>query len=209
MDQTEIVDDWHALGMRGTGSFSVSLRNAFVPDHRTVTIADMIAGTPPGRHVHPEFAILRSPRYFLVPFVLPASGFALGRRALTLTAEALRARGQPPSDAAHLRLGEAAALIESALLIFSTRRATSVALLEAGAPIPEEAVLRNRRDVVLAFRMIVDGVERLARLTGARGVYDDEPLQAIRRDLATIATHIVVSEEGGLVPYGRFLTRRR
>ena len=36
--------------------------------------------------------------------------------------------------------------------------------------------------------MINQGVERLVALTGARSVYDDDPLQAIRRDLATIAT---------------------
>jgi hypothetical protein len=57
--------------------------------------------------------------------------------------------------------------------------------------------------------MISQGVERLVALTGARSVYDDDPLQAIRRDLATIATHIVVSEEAGMVPYGRFLMGAR
>src|SRR5580704_10607521 len=28
----EIIDDWHALGMRGTGSFSLMLRDVFVPE---------------------------------------------------------------------------------------------------------------------------------------------------------------------------------
>ena len=203
--EAEILDDWHAMGMRGTGSFSLMLRDVFVPEHRTVTIADIIAGTPPGCHVHPDYAVLRAPRYFLVPFVLPAVGFALARRALELVPPALRGRGLSLSDARLLRLGEAAALIKSGLLIFTTRRAGSVALLESGMPIPEAEVLRNRRDVVLAYQMISQGVERLVALTGARSVYDDDPLQAIRRDLATIATHIVVSEEAGMVPYGRFL----
>ncbi len=203
--EADILDDWHAMGMRGTGSFSLMLRDVFVPEHRTVTIADIIAGTPPGCHVHPDYAVLRAPRYFLVPFVLPAVGFALARRALELVPAALRGRGLSLSDARLLRLGEAAALIESGLLIFATRRAGSVALLESGMPIPEAEVLRNRRDVVLAYQMISQGVERLVALTGARSVYDDDPLQAIRRDLATIATHIVVSDEAGMVPYGRFL----
>jgi 3-hydroxy-9,10-secoandrosta-1,3,5(10)-triene-9,17-dione monooxygenase len=207
MAETEILDDWHALGMRGTGSFSLMLRDVFIPEHRTVTIADILAGTPPGRLVHPDHALLRAPRYYLVPFVLPAVGFALARRALALVPSILRGRGSLPSDARLLRLGEAAALIESGHLIFTTRRAAAVAGLEAGAPIPEAEVLRNRRDVVLAFQMISQGVERLVALTGARSVYDDDPLQAIRRDLATIATHIVVNEEGGMVPYGRFLMR--
>jgi alkylation response protein AidB-like acyl-CoA dehydrogenase len=207
MHEVEIIDDWHAMGMRGTGSFSVALHDVFVPEHRSVTSDDINAGTPPGRLVHPDCAVLRAPRYYLVPFVLPAVGFGLARRALTLVPAALRGRGAAASDVVHLHLGEAAALIESALLIFSTRRDQSVARLESGAPIPEAEMLRNRRDVVLAFQMIRRGVERLVALNGARTVNEADPLQAILRDLTTIGTHIVVNEEAGMVPYGRLLMR--
>jgi alkylation response protein AidB-like acyl-CoA dehydrogenase len=207
MREVEIVDDWHAMGMRGTGSFSVALHDVFVPEHRSVTFDDINAGTPPGRLVHPDYVVLRAPRYYLVPFVLPAVGFGLARRALTIVPAALRARGLAASDVLNLRLGEAAALIESALLIFCTRRAESIARLESGTPIPEAEVLRNRRDVVLAFKMIREGVERLVALNGARTVNDADPLQAVLRDVTTIGTHIVVNEEAGMVPYGRFLMR--
>lgn len=207
MRDVEVIDDWHALGMRATGSFSLMLRDVFVPEHRTVTIADILAGTPPGRLVHPDYAVLRAPRYHIVPFVLPAVGFGLGRRALALATEALRARGLAPSDAFHMQLGRAAALIETALLVFATRRAGSVALLESGAAIPEADLLRNRRDVALAFQMIRQGVEQLVALNGARTVYDTEKLQSVLRDVTSIGMHIVVSEEAAMVPYGRFLMR--
>jgi alkylation response protein AidB-like acyl-CoA dehydrogenase len=206
-EDAEILDDWHALGMRGTGSFGVVLRDVFVPEHRSVPIADVVAGTVPGRLVHPDYAVIRAPRYYLVPFVLPAVGFGIANRALATVPTALRARGQPATDAVHLRLGEAAALIESAHLIFTTRRDVSVARLETGAPITEADILRNRRDVALAFRMIRQGVEHLVALTGARTVYDADPLQALWRDLATIGTHIIVNEQEAMVPYGRFLLR--
>ena len=137
MRDVEVIDDWHALGMRATGSFSLMLRDVFVPEHRSVTIAEIVAGTPPGRLVHPDYAVLSAPRYYVVPFVLPAVGFALGRRALALATKALRTRGMAPSEAFHMQLGRAAALIEAALLVFSTRRAECVARLESGAPIAE------------------------------------------------------------------------
>jgi alkylation response protein AidB-like acyl-CoA dehydrogenase len=205
----EILDDWHALGMRGTGSFGVALHDVFVPEHRSVPMADIAAGTVPGRLVHPDYAVIRSPRYYLVPFVLPAVGFGIANRVLATVPTALRARGQPASDAAHLRLGEAAALIEPAHLVFTTRRDASVVRLESGAPITEADILRNRRDVALAFRMIRQGVEHLVALTGARAVYDTDPLQALWRDLTTIGTHIIVNEQEAMVPYGRFLRGRR
>ena len=53
--------------------------------------------------------------------------------------------------------------------------------------------------------MLRAGVEQLAAVCGAGTIYDDSPLQSALRDITTIATHIVVSEEAGMVPYGRFM----
>jgi 3-hydroxy-9,10-secoandrosta-1,3,5(10)-triene-9,17-dione monooxygenase len=205
MSDIEIVDDWYALGMRGTGSYSLALDDVFVPEHRSVMVQDIVDGTPPGCLVHPDYALLRAPRYYLVPFVLPAVGFALARGALALMQAASRARGSPLSDVFHLQLGKAAALIESGNLIFATRRRESVERLNSGAPIPPAGAARNRRDVALAFQLIRQGVEQLVALGGARTVYDNDRLQAIQRDITTISTHIIVNEEAAMVPYGRLM----
>ena len=45
----EIIDDWHVLGLAGTGSRSLRLRDVFVPEHRCVLLSELLAGTPPGR----------------------------------------------------------------------------------------------------------------------------------------------------------------
>ncbi len=208
MTDVEIVDDWHVLGMRGTGSRSLVLRDVFVPEHRTIALSDILAGTPPGRYVHPDYSLLRAPRYYLVPFVLPAVAFGLARTALSMVAESLAARGGARSDVLHFRLGEAAARIESANLIFATRRAQSIARLESAEAIDEADVLRNRRDVTFAFRSLREGVEQLAALNGARTVYDNDPLQSVLRDVTTIATHIVLNEEMAMVPFGRLMLDR-
>jgi alkylation response protein AidB-like acyl-CoA dehydrogenase len=208
MGEIETVDDWQALGMRGTGSRSLVLRDIFVPEHRTVTLRDVTDGTPPGRQMHPDYALLRAPRWYLVPFVLPAVAFGLARRALSLVPAALRARGSAPSDVIHMQLGKAAAQIEAAGLIFVSRRAESIARLEAGELITEADVQRNRRDVTLAFQLLHKGVEQLVAVSGARTVYDDDPLQSVLRDITTISTHIVLNEEAAMVPYGRLMMQR-
>src|SRR5882757_3398574 len=46
--ETDIVDDWQVLGLAGTGSKSLVLRDVFVPEHRCVMVSDLFAGTPPG-----------------------------------------------------------------------------------------------------------------------------------------------------------------
>ena len=208
MGEIEIVDDWHSFGMRGTGSRSLVLRDVFVPEHRSVSMQNVLEGTPPGRLVHPDYTLLRAPRYYLVPFVLPAVAFALARKALSLLPSSLHARGMAPSDILHMQLGEAAAHIETANLIFATRRAESVARLDAGEPIEEASVLRNRRDVTLAFQLLKNGVDRLAAINGARTVYDGDPLQSVLLDITAISTHIVLNEQAAMAPYGRWMMER-
>jgi alkylation response protein AidB-like acyl-CoA dehydrogenase len=96
--EAEIVDDWQVLGLLGTGSKSLVLRNVFVPEHRSVMVSDLFAGTPPGALVHPDYPVLRAPRGFLVSYSLPPVAIALGRRALDLACATLAtrvARGNP------------------------------------------------------------------------------------------------------------------
>ncbi|HEX3989972.1 MAG TPA: hypothetical protein VHX39_02240, partial [Acetobacteraceae bacterium] len=72
-------------------------------------------------------------------------------------------------------------------------------------PIEASHVLRNRRDVTLAFGLLKKGVERLAAINGARTVYDNDPLQSALLDITAISTHIIVNEQAAMVPYGRWM----
>ena len=211
MAEIEIIDDWRVLGLRGTGSRSLALDDVFVPEHRGVLLRDLLDGATPGAAVHPDYKLLRAPRGLLVPFSLPAVAFTLARRALALVAESLRTklsrgtRVMSESEIAQQQLGEAAAEIETAVLVMRARRAESLALVEEGGPVPAEAVMRNRRDIAFAVAQLRRGMERLVELAGSRSVYDDDPLQTLWRDVATIGTHTVVSRSMGMTPYGRML----
>jgi alkylation response protein AidB-like acyl-CoA dehydrogenase len=66
LSEVEIVDDWHVLGLAGTGSKSLLVHDVFVPEHRVVMVTDLFAGTPPGADVHPDYPVVRAPRGFLV-----------------------------------------------------------------------------------------------------------------------------------------------
>ena len=56
----EIVDDWQVLGLLGTGSKSLVLRDVFVPEHRCVMVSDLFVGTPPGALLHPDYPARRT-----------------------------------------------------------------------------------------------------------------------------------------------------
>jgi 3-hydroxy-9,10-secoandrosta-1,3,5(10)-triene-9,17-dione monooxygenase len=187
------------------------LDDVFIPAHRSVLLRDLYDGTTPGAQVHPDYSLLRAPRGLLVPFSLPVVAFTLARRALRLVATSLRTRlsrgtrVMSESEVVQQQLGEAAAEIETAVLIMHSRREETLALVDSGAAASPEHVIRNRRDIAFAVWQARRGVERLVELAGARAVYDAEPLQSLWRDVLTINTHTVVSRHLAMVPSGRML----
>jgi alkylation response protein AidB-like acyl-CoA dehydrogenase len=214
LSEIEIVDDWQVLGLLGTGSKSLVLRDVFVPKHRCVMVSDLFAGTPPGALVHPDYPVLRAPRGFLVSYSLPPVCIALGRRALDIACGALAGRVSrgvtrvAESEVAQMAIGEAAAAIDIATLLLHTGRESSTAAVSSGRKITEAEALRARRDMTFAQHQVGWALERLCELSGARWVYDTDPLQEIRRDVMTILTHHAASRQAAMVPYGRMLLER-
>jgi alkylation response protein AidB-like acyl-CoA dehydrogenase len=212
--EIEIVDDWQVLGLLGSGSKSLELDDVFVPEHRVVMVSDLFAGTPPGALVHPDYPVLRAPRGFLVSYSLPPVPIALGQRALDVACQSLSGRVSrgvrrlAESEFVQVTLGEAAAAIDAASLALHTGREASTAAVSSGRHITEAEALRARRDMTYAQQQVGWALERLCELSGARWVYDSDPLQEIRRDVMTILTHTAASRQAAMAPYGHMLLDR-
>jgi alkylation response protein AidB-like acyl-CoA dehydrogenase len=193
--EVEIVDDWQVLGLLGTGSKSLVLHDVFVPEHRSVMVSDLFAGTPPGASVHPDYPVLRAPRGFLVSYSLPPVAIALGRRALDIACATLAGRVSrgvtrvAESEVVQMAIGEAAAAIDVATMLLHSGRDYSTAEVSSGRRITEAEALRARRDMVYAQHQVGSALDRLCEMDGARWVYDSDGLGAIRRDVMTILTH--------------------
>jgi 3-hydroxy-9,10-secoandrosta-1,3,5(10)-triene-9,17-dione monooxygenase len=208
--EIEIIDDWHVLGLAGTGSRSLRLRDVFVPEHRCVLLDDLHAGTPPGARVHPDYKVLRAPRGLLVNYSLPPVSIALGQRALEVAVAGLRGRvsrgvrRMAASEFVQVAVGEAAAAIDAATLTMWNGRQAAEELLAAGEPIPPDVVLRARRDMTHAQHQVQWAIERLVEVCGARSVYDADALASIRRDVLTLLTHIIASRQAAMGAWGRW-----
>ena len=214
LSEAEIVDDWQTLGLLGTGSKSLVLHDVFVPEHRSVMVSDLFAGTPPGALVHPDYPVLRAPRGFLVSYSLPPVAIALGRRALAIACASLAGRVSrgvtrvAESEVVQMVIGEAAAAIDVATSMLHSGRESSTAAVSSGRKITEAEALRARRDMVFAQHQVAWALERLCEVDGARWVYDSDELGAIRRDVMTILTHHAASRQAAMAPYGRMLLAR-
>jgi alkylation response protein AidB-like acyl-CoA dehydrogenase len=209
--EAEIADDWQVLGLLGTGSKSLVLDDVFVPEHRSVMVSDLFAGTPPGALVHPDYPVLRAPRGFLVSYSLPPVAIALARRALDIACASLSRRVSrgvtkvADSEVVQMAIGEAAAAIDAATLMLHTGRDHSTAEVSSGRRITEAEALRARRDMVYAQHQVSWALDRLCELDGARWVYDNDQLGTIRRDVMTILTHHAANRQAAMAPYGKML----
>jgi alkylation response protein AidB-like acyl-CoA dehydrogenase len=214
LSDIEIVDDWQVLGLAGTGSKSLRLDDVFVPEHRCVMVADLFGGTPPGAAVHPDYPVVRAPRGFLVSYSLPPVAIATARRALDYVCRDLSTRISrgvtkvAESEVVQMAIGEVAAAIDSATLLLHHGRDWSTDEVSTGRKITAAEALRARRDMVYAQHQVSWAMERLCELSGARWVYDSDPLQEMRRDVMTILTHHAASRPAAYAPYGQMLLSR-
>jgi 3-hydroxy-9,10-secoandrosta-1,3,5(10)-triene-9,17-dione monooxygenase len=207
----EIVDDWHVLGLAGTGSRSLLLRDVFVPEHRCVLLADLLAGEVPGAAVHPDYPLVGAPRGLMVNYSLPPVVIALGRRALEIAIASLRgqvSRGVTKlaaSEFVQMTVAEAAAAIDAATLTMWHGRQAAEELVASGQRIAPEAVMRTRRDMTHAQHQVQWAVERLVEVCGARSVYDADALGAIRRDVLALLTHNIANRQAAMGAWGKLI----
>jgi 3-hydroxy-9,10-secoandrosta-1,3,5(10)-triene-9,17-dione monooxygenase len=209
MEDIRIVDDWHVLGLSATGSRTLELNDVLVPAYRTVAVADLSRGDPPGRYVHPDYALLRAPRGAFATFSQSPVAVALGHRAVEHAVGALANRvtrvwtKAAESEVVQMHLAESAAEIDAATLILDHSRKRSMDRLTSGDPFSSDDVLRPRRDVALALRLVRVAVDRLCRLSGGQWIYDSSPLQTILRDALATSAHLTANFEAAMVPWAR------
>ncbi len=74
-----IEDNWHVIGLAGTGSKNVLCEDMFIPAHRFLPLEDTMSGCPPGSEVNPG-DIFRLPLFAAISFSLgaPIMGMAQG-----------------------------------------------------------------------------------------------------------------------------------
>jgi 3-hydroxy-9,10-secoandrosta-1,3,5(10)-triene-9,17-dione monooxygenase len=190
-----VEDTWSTCALRGTGSNTVMVDDAFVPAYRTVDPADVMAGRAPGSAANP------SP-IFRLSFSTALSGY-LGSTAIGVARRAARDfagyskkkvskfTGLPElSDPMIIHVGTVAAQAEAALGLMLHRAGLLDDLVEAGlGPTLEQRIATNR-DVTTAVRMCVDAVERAMRFSGGSGLFEQHTVQQAWRDVHGVAAHM-------------------
>lgn len=206
--EVRIVDDWYAVGLRGTGSKSIVVTDAFIPEHRAVRFADLGAGRAPGTRLHdgPRY---RLPYDAVWPLSLAGAPLGAARGALSVFTEATGRRvGALPPDAqagngpALVRLARAAAMIDSssALLLDDAAAADGA---QPGTTFDALERARRARNIAFAVQQSREAVNCLFEASGGSAVFDSGPMQRWWRDVNASASHVAFTWDLAAAAYGR------
>jgi 3-hydroxy-9,10-secoandrosta-1,3,5(10)-triene-9,17-dione monooxygenase len=204
----EIVDDWHVLGMRSTGSKSVRATELFVPEHRALSMYVIRGGAEfPGARTNPN-PMYRIPLAALGSHCLAGAGVGNAEAALELTIEAIKARstnytGMRMRDfqAIQLRVARAGAQIDAARLSIRADCLEAERIAQEGRAPTLEEKLRFKRNVAWAMEQCTEAVDALHTLAGANGIYDRYPIQRLFRDQHALSAHIGFSWDAQAAPW--------
>lgn len=204
----EIVDDWFTMGMRGTGSRTIRIADSFIPEHRSVSLADMLSGNSPGASAHNR-AIYRMPFADIAPFSIIGAPIGMARGALQQFAAQVGQRLSGVSDvelgeqsATFARIAQAGAEIDAALALVLRDAAMidKAALPSDIAPLERAQIPRNWAWAAQTARY---AATRMFEASGGSGIYDGHALQRAWRDVNGAAQHFAFTWDSAMARYGR------
>lgn len=196
-----IVDNWDALGLKGTGSKRVTVEDAFVPGAWTLPSTAVLERVQPALHSNPLYM---GPITALLFMELVAVAVGIARGALDEYEALLRRRVTPmpplvPRFEHHefqRAFGEAFGLVDlaEAGLQRAARDYTELCRgdLEGGVPFDDRAERRLLLYQQRAIRSAIEAVDLLFRTAGTSATRPGERLQRYFRDMSTIRTHLMM-----------------
>jgi alkylation response protein AidB-like acyl-CoA dehydrogenase len=188
--EAEILDTWHTLGMRGTGSHDVRVEDVFVPEAHTVLMGPLDA---PG----PAYA---GPLYRLGGWVSPVTvaAVALGIARAALDDLIALAAGKTPSytqtgladkPTAQDRVARARALIDAARSYVYTAVEDAWAFVQSGRRITVVQGVPLGLAGTFGVDAALRAVQIVHEVAGTTAFRDEHRFQQYFRDVHTISQH--------------------
>ena len=207
----ESEDNWQAEGLRGTGSHHVKVQGARIPAHRLIERDDMLCPDPPGSKLHDSYIYkVRTSAYQKSWFAGILAGTAMGALQDYAFATAKRKGamfGESIVDQVpvQIRLGESAAEVKAANLIFEDFCAMLHDRGSRGQDVTGEDLLSSKREMTFASRLCLQAVERLSGMMGVSAQTGRNSVQRHFRDCRTVTTHIELQWDHSMAPTGKHL----
>ena len=201
-EDLQVLDTWHTLGLRGTGSHDSVADEVFVPADRVFSLFDGPVVDRP---------LYRFPVFGFFALSIGAAALGNARGAIDdLTQLACAKKGlgstrtlaeRPATQAA---VATAESELEAARALYYQGIETAWQASQDGEGVSIDARNRLRLAATHAVRTSADVVRDMYDLAGGTAIYDTSPLQRRFRDAYTATAHFQVNEASRELP-GRIL----
>ena len=201
-EQLQVLDTWHTLGLRGTGSHDAVAEDVFVPETRVVSIFDGPLIDRP---------LYRFPPFGFFAACITAAAMGNARAAIDDFIELARAKkgvaatrtlAERPTIQAAVAAAESD--LESARALYYEAIETAWRASQYEPSVPVEARTRLRLAATHGVRTAADVVRTMYDLAGGSAIYDGSSLQRRFRDAFTATAHFQVNQASRELP-GRLL----
>jgi 3-hydroxy-9,10-secoandrosta-1,3,5(10)-triene-9,17-dione monooxygenase len=216
ISQVTLLNDWDTIGLRGSGSTSVTVKDVFVPNERIALLSKAVQDDYAGTHLG-DVPLYRMPfvPLFAINLVFPALGMA--KSMLDLFAKGTAKRGiafmsyerQDEAAVTHVQIGTASARIDAAHAVLR-RSVDSLETTAAGStPMPLEQRVRIWRDAGFASQLIWEAVDLMAGASGSAIVNVGNPISRLWRDVRVAGLHGGICTSTTMELFGRVLLGKK
>ncbi|SKG71931.1 acyl-CoA dehydrogenase [Mycobacteroides abscessus subsp. bolletii] len=207
-----IKDTWYTVGMRGTGSNTLVVKDAFIPEYRVQTFDNLSCGLYETPFYDTE-ALSRQAFLPMGTIILAAPQLGLACAALDYVLEKVPAKPvgytvyqeAKESPTHQLAVADAASKIDAAYLLAARAASDMDAWAEAGIYPDALSRARIRMDTGHIVRLCMEAIDQLMTAVGAGAFAQDGTLGRIWRDANTGGRHAFATPEVGKEVYGRLL----
>lgn len=207
----EIIDTWHAMGLKGSGSHDIAVDQVFVPEHMTLPIDHLKGGPSPGNQINTA-PMYQMPSYAQFGILISSAslGIAEGmvehyRDFITDHKALMTGKVSRLEIPQQLKIAEAKVCVDAAHAIARDICNKLVAHAEAGTlPNGEERTKYRAHGTFIGLQAWRAGNVIWDAAMG-RGVYESNPIARSYRDLSAASRHFTHSWEINGGSYGRIL----
>ena len=193
----EIVEDsWDVVGLRGTGSKDVIVKDAFVPDYRTMDAFKVMDGTAQ-REAGMTETLYLMPWSTMFPLGISSATIGIAEGALAAhldyQRERVSAAGTAIKDDPYVMyaIGEAAADINAARQEILANADRIYDIVDSGKEVSFADRAAGRRTQIRAVWRAVMAVDQIFSRSGGNAMRMDKPLQRYWRDAHTGLAHAI------------------
>lgn len=194
-DYEILQDSWNVVGLKGTGSKDILIKDAFIPEHRIIDPEELGSGAAAEQAGRGDVDLYRMPFHSMFSGAITAGALGAAEGALAAWLNYTRGRVSTRGVVAATEprqlhaLGEAASDLQACRLQFLNDVDRLFEVCQNGDRPTIELRAEVRRNQVRVSRRAGEAVDRLVAHAGGSSMRTDNPIQRFWRDLHIALGH--------------------